>query len=34
MLHLMCVKSTYNGKIPTVTQNDRIDLPKMVERAD
>ncbi|CAC5380902.1 unnamed protein product [Mytilus coruscus] len=34
MRHLMCLKSIYNGKIPPVTQNDRIELPKMVERAD
>ncbi|CAG2191565.1 unnamed protein product [Mytilus edulis] len=34
MRHLMCLKSTYNGKIPPVTQNDRIELPKMVEKAD
>ncbi|CAC5379943.1 unnamed protein product [Mytilus coruscus] len=34
MRHLMCLKSIYNGKIPPVTQNDRIELLKMVERAD
>ncbi|CAC5382573.1 unnamed protein product [Mytilus coruscus] len=34
MRHLMCLKSVYNGKIPPVTQNDRIELPKMVEKAD
>ncbi|CAC5365501.1 unnamed protein product [Mytilus coruscus] len=30
----MCLKSVYNGKIPPVTQNDRIELSKMVEKAD
>ncbi|CAC5398431.1 unnamed protein product [Mytilus coruscus] len=34
MRHLMCLKSIYNNKIPPVTQNDGIKLPKMVEKAD